>query len=196
MTIGWMARAREGSITVMILLAIGAGPVVARADAWDASSNLIPATHLSGAECVVSGTSAIPSHPGTTPPTVSSHPSGVEIVWLPGLYGMACQAVLTRGNAHIASDLGSDIDHAPVVVARGPISCNVQDDRTSVRLYFTYARRSTQRIDDYLSECGSITDSGGGGTSRSPTNQFLRDMTTLAPAAWRVYVAPYPDPTS
>src|ERR1017187_6511021 len=44
----------------MILLAISGAPVVAEADAGAASSSLIPATHLSGAVCVVSGTSALP----------------------------------------------------------------------------------------------------------------------------------------
>jgi hypothetical protein len=156
------------------------------------SPGLIPAAHLNGAQCLVSGTGVIPSHSGTTPPTLSAHPSGVEIVWLPGLYSKTCKAVLTRGNAHIASALASAIDEAPVVKPGPPFSCNIQDDRTSARLYFTYAHRSTKRIDDHLSECGSITDSGDGGASRSPTDQFLRNMTTLAPAAWRRYVGAVP----
>jgi hypothetical protein len=182
-----------GRTAAMGVLAL-AGMGMTGGQAGATSSGLVPAAHLNGAECLVSGIGAIPSHSGTAPPTLSAHPSGVEIIWLPGEFSKTCKAVLTRGNAHIASALASDIDEAPVVKPGGPTYCNVLDDRTSARLYFTYINLSTQRIDDYLSECGSITGSGGGGVSRSPANQFLRDMTTLAPAAWRVDVAPYPDP--
>jgi hypothetical protein len=181
---------RTAAVSALALVSMG----MIGGQAGAASSGLIPATYLNGAECVVSGTNAIPSHPSTTPPTLSAHPSGVDIVWLPGLQSKTCKAVLTRGNAHFASALASAIDDAPMVKPGPPFSCNVNDDLTSARLYFTYVRRSTQRIDDHLSECGSITGSGDRGVSRSPTDQFLRDMTTLAPAAWWAYVAPYPDP--
>jgi hypothetical protein len=172
-----------------VLALVGMGMTGGQATAT--SSGLLPTAHLNGIECLVSGSGVIPKHSGTTPPTLSVHPSGVEIVWLPGLYGMACKVVLTRGNAHIASALASAIDNAPVVKPGPPFSCNIQDNLTSARLYFTYAHRSAQRIDDYLSQCGSITESGDG-SSRSSTNQFLRDMTTLAPAAWQRYVAAIP----
>jgi hypothetical protein len=52
---------------------------------------------------------------GTPSPSVLAHPSAVAVVWLPGLNSRACRAVLTRGNAHIASTLASEIDGARVV---------------------------------------------------------------------------------
>ena len=190
MIIRWMARVCVGIICTLLLFIIGAAAVVAASDAGP-SSSLIPATHLSGAVCVVSGTNANPSNPGMTPFPLSPHPSGVVVVWLPGLNSKACKAVLTRGNAHIASVLASGLDQAMMVqrgVHSGPILSCPNDNGTTARLYFTYAHRPTQRIDLDLSGCGSISllkvdsqrPSSGGHEA-------------LAPKAWRAYVAPHPD---
>jgi hypothetical protein len=192
MKMRWMARSGPGSIIAMILLAISGAPVVAQADAVAASSSLIPAAHLRGAVCVVSETSAIPSHLSTPPPTLSPDPSGVTVVWIPGLNSKTCKAVLTRGNAHVASVIASGLDHAMIVqrgVQSGPIMSCPNNDGTTARLYFTYVHRPTQRIDFDLSGCTWITGPG----RRFFTAQFRADMSMLAPNEWRAYVAPNPD---
>ena len=185
-----MTRAGAGSIIAMILLAIGGAPVVAEADAGAASSSLIPATHLHGAVCVVSGASPSTSHPGATPPSVPAHPTSVSIVWLPGLNSTACKAVLTRGNAHIASALASEIDGARVVQNASTYQCRY-DDSTSAHLYFMYPHGSADRIDAALGGCSWITAPGD--ASRGSTSQYRQDMSALAPKAWHSYVAPNPD---
>jgi hypothetical protein len=186
-----MARVAGGLLCATFLSTVAIGAVVAGAGAGVVSSSLVPATHLRGAVCVVSGNSFIvPSPPSvTTPPTVSPHPSGADVVWLPGLNSKTCKAVLTRGSSHIASDLARDIDHAPVDLNSGGIFCP-SDDGTSARLYFRYAHDTTQRINAELSGCSWITAPGD--ASRSSTAQFRKDMTTLAPSAWRSYIAPQP----
>jgi hypothetical protein len=111
----------------------------------------------------------------------------VTIVWIPGLNSKACKAVLTRGNAHIASVLASGLDQAMMVqrgVQSGPIISCPNNDGTTARLYFTYAHRPTQRIDFDLSGCSWITGPG----RRLFTTQFRTDMKLLAPKEWRRYV--------
>jgi hypothetical protein len=89
---------RRAAIGVLALVGTGMSGGLAGA----ATSGLIPSTQIDGGQCFVSGTSATPSHSSKTPPTLPAHPSEVKIVWLPGLYSKTCEAVLTRGNAHIA----------------------------------------------------------------------------------------------
>jgi hypothetical protein len=173
-----------------VVAMVGMGMACGRAAA--APSSLIPATHLSGPVCVVSDYSPISDSSSKTPPTVSAHPVGVTVIWLPGLNSKTCKAAMTRGNAHIASALASDIDHASVVPNSTTIVCPA-DDGTSARLYFTYSRGAMQRIDADLSGCAWITAPGD--ASRRSNAQFRKNMATLAPSAWRGYVAPDPDPT-
>ena len=183
-----MARAGAALICTMSLTVIGANAVTAHAGVTP--SSLVPATHLRGAVCVVSGDNSSSSPPGTTSPSVLVHPSAVAVVWLPGLNSGACKAVLTRGNAHIASILASDIDEARVVPNADTYMCP-DDDGTGARLYFTYAQGATRRIDADLSGCSWITDRGDG--TRASTPKFREDMSTLAPLAWRAYLAPNAD---
>jgi hypothetical protein len=116
----------------------------------------------------------------------------VAVVWLPGLNSRACKAVLTRGNAHIASALASDIDEGWVVPNADTYMCP-DDDGTSARLYFTYAQGATWRIDADLSGCSWITAPGDG--TRASTPKFREDISTLAPLPWRAYLAPDADPS-
>jgi hypothetical protein len=185
------ARAGAGLICTMFLTPIGAPVVTAYAGVTP--SSLVPATHLRGAECVVSGDTSISSPPGTTSPSVLAHPSAVAAVWIPGLNSRACKAVLTRGNAHIASTLASDIDGARVVPNADTYMCPDDDDR-GARLYFMYAHGATRRIDADLSGCSWITDPGDG--TRASTPKFREDMSTLAPLPWRAYLAPNADPSA
>ena len=190
MTSMCMARARAALIGTMFLTAIGAPAVTAYAGVTP--SSLVPATHLRGAVCVVSGDNSSSSSPGTTSPSVLAHPSAVAVVWLPGLNSRACKAVLTRGNAHIASTLASDIDEARVVPNADTYMCP-DDDGTGARLYFMYAQGATQRIDADLSGCPWITAPGDG--TRASTPKFREDMSILAPPPWRAYLAPDADPS-
>ena len=84
-----------GRTAAMGVLALAGMGMTGGQEAGATSSGLVPAAHLNGAECLVSGTGAIPSHLGTAPPTLSAHPSGVEIVWLPGEFSKTCKAVLS-----------------------------------------------------------------------------------------------------
>jgi hypothetical protein len=168
----------------MLLTTIGAPVVIVYAGVTP--SSLVPATHPRGVVCVVSGNTSISSPPGTTPPPVLAHPSAVAVVWLPGFNSRACKAVLTRGNAHLASALASDIDGAPVVPNANTYTCP-DDDGTGARLYFMYAHGATQRIDADLGDCSWITDPGDG--TRASTPQFREDMSTLAPLPWRARLA-------
>jgi hypothetical protein len=186
MTTRSVTRAGAALICTMFLTAVGAAPVVT-AEAGVNPSSLVPATHLRGAVCVVSGDNSISSSPGRMSPSVLAHPSAVDIVWLPGLNSRACKAVLTRGTAHIASTLTSDIDGARVVPNADTYMCP-DDDGTGARLYFMYADGATQRIDADLSGCSWITAPGDG--ARSSTSMFRQDMSILAPRPWRSYLAP------
>jgi hypothetical protein len=185
-----VARAGAALICTTLLTAIGAPVFTAYAGV--APSSLVPATHLRGAVCVVSGHTSISSPPGTTSPSVLAHPAAVAVVWLPGLNSRACTAVLTRGNAHMASTLASDIEGARVVPNADTYTCP-DDDGTGARLYFTYAHGATQRIDADLSGCSWITAPGHG--TRASTPKFRQDMSTLAPLPWRAYLAPNADPS-
>jgi hypothetical protein len=140
----WVARAGAGLICTIVFTTIAAPAVTAYAGVTP--SSLVPATHVRGAVCVVSGHASLSSPPGTTAPPVLAHPSAVAVVWLPGLNSRACKAVLTRGNAHIAAALASDIDGARVVPNAETYMCP-DDDGTGARLYFMYAHGATQRID-------------------------------------------------
>ncbi len=181
-----------GAVTMVMVLATVSAPALAAAHGATGPSSLVPATHLSGAVCVVSGNSATSAHTGTTPFSVPAHPDGVDVVWLPGLDDKSCKAVLTRGTVHVASALASDINGAPVVPAGRLVNCPM-DDGTSARLYFTYRHGATERVDADLSGCSYMTVPGHAG--RSSSAPFRRDLTTLAPSAWRAYVSANPDPT-
>ena len=185
-----VARAGAGLICTLFLTTIGAPVVTAYAGVTP--SSLVPATHLRGAVCIVSGNNSLSSPPGTTSPSVLAHPSAVAVVWLPGLNSRACKAVLTRGNAHIAATLASDIDGARVVQNADTYMCP-DNDGTSARLYFMFAHGATQRIDADLSGCSWIKAPGDG--TRASTPVFREDMSMLAPRSWRSYLAPNADPS-
>jgi hypothetical protein len=186
-----VARAGAGLICTMFLTAIGAAPVVT-AYAGVTPSSLVPTTHLRGAVCVVSGNNSTSSPAGTTSQSVLAQPSAVAVVWLPGLNSRAGKAVLTRGNARIASTLASDIDGARVLQNADTYMCP-DDDATSTRLYFMFAHGITQRIDAHLSGCSRVTGPGEG--TRASTPVFREDMSTLAPRSWRSHLAPDADPS-
>jgi hypothetical protein len=150
-----------------------------------AASSLVPATHLRGSVCLVEGSTQGPF--GKSPPSVSAHPSAVEIVWIPGLNDKRCQSVLTRGGAHVAAALASTVNHAPVI-PKGALYACPADDGTSVRIYFSFGDdRPAQRIDADLTGCSWISAPGEG--RRSSTSRFRNALDQRAPSAWRRYFA-------
>jgi hypothetical protein len=170
-------------VLAAVMVGGGVGPASA--------ASLIPPTHVRNGVCGVTGTT--PSTVGTAAPSVSSRPTGVSVVWLPGLNDKSCKAVLVKGRSGIATALARDIDIARIIPHAGTYSCPV-DDGTAARLYFTYGRhRAVQRVDADLSGCAWITAPGRG--ARASSSRFRRDMTTLAPSAWRPYISPTPDPS-
>jgi hypothetical protein len=192
-----MMRRIRVAIGVAVLggAAVGLVPGSA-ASATVATTTVIPAIHLRHGVCSVDGGSSAvgPSiGVGAAPPTVSSHPSGVTVIWLPGLNDKTCRAVLVKGGARRAGALARAIDAARFTPHAATIMCPM-DDGTVARLYFSFShRRPTQRIDADLSGCSWITAPGRG--ARASSSQFRSAMTALAPPAWRPYVAASPDPS-
>jgi hypothetical protein len=135
--------------------------------AWATSTSAIPATTSSS---------------GPSLPTVPQHPSGVSIVWLPGLNNRSDKAVVTYGSSRIASALADDVNTAPLVADGVVATMCPNDDGTSARLYFKYHHRATRLVYADLSGCSSITASSN--VSLSSTAKFRRDLSTLAPRAW------------
>jgi hypothetical protein len=143
-----------------------------------------PSTHRHGSVCIVSG--SISQSFGATPPTVSTDPVGVVIVWLPGLNSKSCKAVTTRGGPDIARDLARAIDKAPEVTSPRGRMCP-SDDNTTARLFFSYHGKPTQQAYANLTGCEWINAPGD--APRWSTARFRSDIAMLAPAAWRPYVS-------
>jgi hypothetical protein len=179
---------RRSAIGVLALAGLG----IAGGRAGAASSGLFQASHPGGGPPVESTAGPAISSSDVAPPTVPLHPSRVSIVWLPGLNDKIDNSVVTHGNSRIASELARDVNSAPFVPDAGGIMCPL-DDGTNARLYFMYPHRRMRQINADLSGCSFITEPGYG--SRSSTIRFRQDMTTLAPKAWRAYIASNPDPT-
>ena len=116
--------------------------------------------------------------------TVDSSPTGVSVVWLPGLNARPCLAALTHGAAEMAVALANDIQHAPYLSSRATSCPN--DDGSGVRLYFSYAGgHATEQADVNLAGCRAITAPGR--SSRSATQRLLNELALVAPSEWRQY---------
>jgi hypothetical protein len=139
--------------------------------------------------CVVAGgTGATPvARPGRPPATVPARPTGVVADWLPGLDDRRCRAARTEAGVTSAASLAADIDAAPAVPAGAVYHCPM-DDGTAVRLHFLGGRRRvTVTLRVGLSGCGLVTAAGA--AARRPTASLRAALRSLAPAAWRSYLA-------
>ncbi len=114
--------------------------------------------------------------------SVDPFPTGVVLVWLPGLNGRPCRAVLAHAGTRVARQLAVGVDAAPAV--RPGLSAGAADDATAVGLYFTYAGRTV--AEEVLIGLGGeeLVDAPG----RSPrelTDALAAVLRPLAPLAWR-----------
>jgi hypothetical protein len=161
------------------------GPANADTKERPAAPTAPPKSQIANGSCLVNGRTA-PSY-GSAAPMVTPHPTSVTVVWTPGLDDRACKAAITKGQGPAASDLAQDIDSARFVPDGIGYSCPF-DDYTSAQLYFQYGGRATvERIGVQLGGCSWISSPGSG--TRESSSQFRSDLTTLAPSAWRPYLA-------
>ena len=198
---GWRARAgRYGLASVAVALPlvvshvvtaqpVGAQMVAARPiGAQRATEEAAPSTHLKKGVCLVSGVPSVV--PGTGPLVIAPYPTGVKILWLPGLNSTACVIATTHAGASTAEALGRAITHAPAVSHGAELSCP-EDDDSRASISFTYApHRSAPQVVVQLSGCRLIGQSGR--EQRSMTSGINNRLAALAPCGWRTDVADSP----
>jgi len=164
------------TLLVSLCLPAGAGATASRFPT-------APKTHRdsSGACLVSGGTQGYPL--GNRPLLVGAHPTGVAVVWLPGLNATTCKATVTVGTSKVADDLALDIDQAPL--ANPGVVCP-NDDGSAAVLYVTFKIAPTEMIHISLDGCGWITMRGTAG--RMKTAQLASNLLPLAPPMWRTYL--------
>ena len=185
-------RATCGSVVALTLFAPATCSVGLDAAGGVAATTLVPPTQRLGGVCTVSGPSPTGATSSEAPPTVPKNPTGIDIVWLPGLNTKPCKTVATRAGAHRAAALARDIDQARVSSSTVSYHCPVDDD-TSAHLVFTYAHQGSQAVIAQLSGCSWIVVPRY--AMRFSTPEFRRDLTTMAPSPWRPYISSNPDPS-
>ncbi len=113
--------------------------------------------------------------------SVDRSPSGVAIVWVPGLDQRPCRAELVRAGPPIARGLVAAIDTAPAIPP-GTTACPAADD-TEADLYFLYPGRPAEQSQVGLSGCESV-----GAPGRAPgqlSDDLVAALLPLAPGPWR-----------
>jgi hypothetical protein len=169
------------SVALLMPVVIAQPATAAQAAAQAAA----PTTHLKNGVCLVSGAPAVV--PGTAALVVTPHPTGLKILWLPGLNSTACAIAMTRAGETTAAALARAITHAPAVSSGVAISCP-NDDGSRAMMSFTYARhRAATRLVVDLDGCGFISQSGK--EQRRTTTAVRAKLAALAPCGWRTYFA-------
>lgn len=126
---------------------------------------------------------------GTSPDTpteqalvsVDRPPSGVVIVWVPGLNQRPCRAQLIHDGARIARGLVAAIDTAPVIPP-GSSACPAADG-AGADLYFTYPGRAGEQAQVELSGCEGV--GAPGRAPRQLSDDLVAALLPLAPGPWR-----------
>ena len=199
----WLNRSLGACALVAMIGVVTAGPDAPDAQASAVPKSLIPRTYtksgptgspyIKHGACVVSG--GVPDRASGPPARVRLKPSGVDIVWLPGLNDYPCRAYSVAEGAVIASELAQNIDAAKVVTNDGRGFLCPNGDNRAVRLYFTYSHnRILNRVDAFLNGCRFITAPGKGNTEW--TTQMSVILAPLAPYAWARYFTPYTTTTT
>jgi hypothetical protein len=167
---------------VALLPLVGSQLAGAQATAT-APAALSPSAHLEKGVCLVSGAPSVVA--GTAALVVAPHPTGVKILWLPGLDSTACAIATTHAGASTAAALGRAITHAPAVSNAAAHFCP-EDDGTRVVISFTYPHnQSGTRLVVDLGGCRFIGQSGR--EQRSTTPFVSEKLAALAPCGWRTY---------
>ena len=196
---GWhrrgLRRGIESAVAVLASVALLV-PLMAIHSAAAEAAAAVPATqaphapsaHLQNGECLVSGAPSIIA--GSQPLIVAPHPTGVKILWLPGLNSTACAIATTHGGISTAAALARAISHAPAV-SNGPERFCPEDDNARVSISFTYARhRSAPPLFVSLDGCRLISQADR--EQRSTTPAVSDKLAALAPCGWRSYFAVSP----
>lgn len=179
---------RSVAIVAVVAAAALSGPSAASAAPSRPPSGFlppVPSTHRTAAGgCVVDGgTQGFPI--GRAKLEIRSRPVGAAAVWLPGLNSTACEAVLTQGGTALARRLAADVARAPYIPP-GTYSCPMSDG-TSVRVSFIFLTGSSQTVGIALNGCAGITSRAC--RARALTAALRRDLSAIAPPAWRSYLA-------
>ncbi len=162
-------RVATGSAVTLTFLAMAIPSLVVGAAGDSSPTPVVPPTQRQGGVCTVLDSPPGATSPRNTPLTLPKHPSGGDIVWLPGLNSTTCNAVLTRADAKVAAALARDIDQAPVLSSTVSYSCPA-DDETRARIVFTFAHRASQTVSAQLSGCSWIVAVGHAMRSSTPSS--------------------------
>jgi hypothetical protein len=147
-------------------------------------SSTVPSSHVQNGVCEVAGDTPDPT--GRQPLVVAPRPTGVTVIWLPGLDSKSCTAATSHGGAGTAVRLARAIDHARTISAHAVFNCP-NDDGTAAWLTFSYAgHKSSARIDLSLSGCRFMNAPGT--LRRSMSVGVSTALSSLAPCPWATYV--------
>jgi hypothetical protein len=175
------AGAVLASAALLMLVVIAQPAAAALAPAQAAA----PTSHLKNGVCLVSGAPSVV--PGTAALVVAPRPTGLKILWLPGLNSTTCAIATTHAGPSTAATLARAITHAPAVPTGAVINCP-NDDGTRALISFTYAqRRSAPHLVVALGGCQFISQSGK--EQRTTTSAVRDKLADLAPCGWRTYFA-------
>jgi hypothetical protein len=171
----------------LALAVTGQDPTAAAAGharpAFSAAPTAPPQTQRRHHVCTVTGTAPPVQASGHGLVWLRRHPTGVTVVWYPGLNSKRCHAQLTHRGRHAARKIVAGIDAAPRV-KRGMYSCPM-DDGTRLGLYVTYRGR-TEYVGLALTGCRTV--SAPHRSARWQSNPANRVLGRQAPKPWRRYL--------
>lgn len=111
-----------------------------------------------------------------------SHPTGVIIVWTPGLNATKCVARRTVGSEALAEKIAGAVQRAKAE-PRG-LFCP-RDDGSGVQIYTRYADGRDEYARVELTGCSTI--SAPGRASREDTSRLRQALGAAAPNGWKSY---------
>lgn len=135
--------------------------------------------------CVLQGAAPATATAGQSLVGVDRSPSGVIIVWVPGLNQRPCRAQLGRDGSRIARGLAAAVDTAPAVPP-GSSACPAADG-AGADLYFLYPGRPGEQAQVSLSGCEDV--GAPGRAPRQLSDDLVAALRPLAPGPWRIRLA-------
>lgn len=147
-----------------------------------------PAASERNGSCVVptrDDSASPPQDPSTPLVWVRSHPTGVVMIWLPGLNAKKCVARRTVSGAALAGRVAAAVRHAGAF-PNGALPCPYADG-TEVQVYLRYQDQRDEYAVVTLNGCRAV--SAPSRHARWSTTKLQRALRKAAPAAWRSYLA-------
>jgi hypothetical protein len=148
-----------------------------------------PSIHIVSSARLRNGVCTLPGLPqpsyGSTAPEVTTNPTGLDLVWTPGLNDKTCKTVQRRATAREASVLAEDIDNAPLIANAVEVNCPA-DDGSRVVLYFAYPNGIAGPVTIQLDGCGWTFAAGS--EMRQTTATLRHDLMSFSPPPWRHYL--------